>query len=124
MTLKYWTLSNHDHRSATGCTMTLHGKFVGRLANRPTRAGPKKYGLTTMALTFDGSDAEGVIEVHALLDPKVLDRPETSKEALKWDVGDLVQREGEVVKISKCECCGTALPVVDAFKCSRVTETA
>jgi hypothetical protein len=74
-------------------------------------------------MSFDGSDAEVVNEVHALLDPKVLDRPETSQEALMWDACDLVQLEGEVVKIGTCECCANALPVVDAFKCSRVRET-
>ena len=77
-----------------------------------------------MVMSFDGSDAEVVNEVHALLDPKVLDRPETSKEALKWNAGDLVQLEGKVFEIGMCECCGNALPVVDAFKCSRVTGTA
>lgn len=101
--------------------MTLHGKFVGRLISRPETTGPKKHGFTTMALaTFDGSGAEGVNEVHVLLDPEVLDRKEVAKEALGWDAGDLVQLEGEVVKIGKCECCGNPLPVVDAFKCSRV----
>jgi hypothetical protein len=99
--------------------MTLHGKFIGRLISRPQRAGPKKYGFTNLALTtFDGAGC--VNEVHVLLDPKVLDRPATSKEALKWNSGDLVQLEGEVVKIGKCESCGNPLPVVDAFKCFRV----
>lgn len=100
--------------------MTLHGKFVGRLTRKPQRT----YGFTTMALTLDGPDVEGVNEVHALLDPKALDRKETAKEALKWNAGDLVQIESEVVKIGKCECCGNPMPVVDAFKCSRVTGAA
>ena len=102
--------------------MTLHGKFIGRLISRPQSAGPKKYGFTNLALTtFDGA---GVNEVHVLLDPEVLDRNEVAEEALKWNTGDLVQLEGEVVKIGKCECCGNPLPVVDAFKCCRVTGTA
>ena len=105
--------------------MTIHGKFIGRLIERPKRFGPKKYGFTTMALmTFGGAGAEGVNEVHVLLDPEVLDRKEVAEEALKWNTGDLVQLEGEVVKIGKCECCGNPLPVVDAFKCCRVTGTA
>ena len=104
--------------------MTLYGKFVGRLIERPVSFGPKKYRATTMAVTFDGSDVQGVNDVRVLLDPKVLDRPETSKEALKWNAGDLVQLEGKVFEIGMCECCGNALPVVDAFKCSRVTGTA
>jgi hypothetical protein len=104
--------------------MTIHGKFIGRLIERPKRFGPKKYGFTLMALTLDDSDVEGADEVHALLDPKVLDNPETSKDSRKWDAGDLVQLEGEVVKIGKCECCGNPLPVVDAFKCVRITGTA
>jgi len=105
--------------------MTLHGKFVGRLISRPESTGPKKYGFTTMALmTFGGAGAEGVNEVHVLLDPEVLDRKEVAEEALKWNTGDLVQLEGEVVKIGKCKCCGNPLPVVDAFKCCRVTGTA
>jgi hypothetical protein len=101
-----------------GSSITLHGKFVGRLIGRPK----KTYGFTTMALaTSDGSAVEGLNEVHVLLDPEALDRKEVAKEALGWDAGDLVQLEGEVVKIGKCECCGNPLPVVDAFKCSRVT---
>jgi hypothetical protein len=104
--------------------MTLHGKFVGRLISRPKGEGPKKYGFTLMALTLDDSDVEGANEVHALLDPRVLDKPETSTDSRKWDAGDLVQLEGEVVKIGKCECCGKPLPVVDAFKCARITGTA
>jgi len=105
--------------------MTLHGKFVGRLIERPKRFGPKKYGFTTMALvTFDGSGAKGVNTVNVLLDPEGLDRKEVAKEALNWDAGDLVQLEGEVVKIGKCECCGDPVPVVDAFECARITGTA
>ena len=76
----------------------IHGKFVGRLYERPKTAGPKKYGFAFLALALDGSGVEGVSEVHVLLDPKVLERPETSKEALNWEVGDLIQLEGEVVK--------------------------
>jgi len=105
--------------------MTLHGKFVGRLIRKPKSEGPKKYGFTTFELTtFDGSGTSGVHEVHVVLDPKVLERPETSKDALKWNAGDLVQLEGEVVKIGKCKDCGNPLPVVDAFKCARITGTA
>ena len=90
--------------------MTIHGKFIGRLIERPKRFGPKKYGFTTMALvTFDGSGAKGVNTVKVLLDPESL---------------DLVQLEGEVVKIGQCKCCGNPLPVVDAFKCARITGTA
>ena len=100
--------------------MTIHGKFVGRLIRKPERT----HGFTTLALTLDGSDVEGVNEVHALLDPKVLDKPETSKDSRKWDAGDLVQLEGEVVKIGICKCCGNPLPVVDAFRCARITGTA
>jgi hypothetical protein len=96
--------------------MTFHGKFIGRLIRKPESWGPKKYGFTDLALaTFDG--AGGVNEVHVLLDPKFLERPETSKEALKWDTGDLVQLEGVVVKIGKCICCGDPIPCVAAFKC-------
>jgi hypothetical protein len=98
--------------------MTLHGKFIGRLISRPQRTGPKKYGFTNLALTtVDG--AGGVNEVHVLLDPRALDRPETSKQALKWNTGDLVQLEGVVVKIGKCKCCGNPIPCVAAFKCFR-----
>ena len=105
--------------------MTLHGKFVGRLIGRPKSEGRKKYGFTTMELTtFDSAGTSGVNEVHVVLDPKVLERPETSKDALKWNAGDLVQLEGEVVKIGKCACCGDPVPVVDAFKCARITGTA
>jgi hypothetical protein len=100
--------------------MTLHGKFTGRLTRKPERT----CGFTTIALALDGPDVKGVNEVHALLDPGALDRKEVAKEALKWNAGDLVQIEGEVVKIGKCECCGNPLPVVDAFKCSRVTGAA
>lgn len=102
--------------------MTIHGKFIGRLIRKPESAGPKKYGFTLMALTLDDSDVDGANEVHALLDPKVLDKPETSKDSRKWDAGDLVQLEGEVVKIGICKCCGNPLPVIDAFKCYRVQE--
>jgi hypothetical protein len=77
-----------------------------------------------MALTLDDSDVMGVNEVHALLDPEALDRKDAAKEALKWTPGDLVQIEGEVVKIGKCECCDNPLPVVGAFKCSRITGAA
>ena len=59
-----------------------------------------------------------------MLDPEALDRKEVAKEALNWNAGDLVQLEGEVIKIGKCKCCGNPLPVVDAFKCSRVTRAA
>lgn len=104
--------------------ISIQGKFVGRLIERPKREGPKKYGFTTLALTLDGSRVEGVSEVHVMLDPVVLERPETSKEALKWEVGDLIQLEGEVVKIGKCECCGKPLPCVDAFKCFRLRDRA
>ena len=69
---------------------------------------------------MDGSDVMGVNEVHALLDPEPLDRKGVANEALKRNAGDLVQIESEVVKIGKCECCGNPMPVVDAFKCSRV----
>jgi hypothetical protein len=100
--------------------MTLDGKFVGRLIRKPER----EYGFTTMAITLDGPDVKGVNEVQALLDPKALDRKEVAKEALKWTPGDLVQLEGEVVKIGKCECCGDPVPIVDAFKCARITGTA
>jgi hypothetical protein len=98
--------------------MTLHGKFVGRITCKPER----EYGFTTMALTLEVSDVRGVNEVHVLLDPEILDRKDVAKEALKWNAGDLVQLEGEVVKIGKCECCGNPLPVVDAFKCSLVQD--
>ena len=78
-----------------------------------------------MALvTFDGSGAKGVNTVKALLDPEALDNKEVAKEALNWDAGDLVQLEGEVVKIGKCECCGDPVPVVGALKCARITGTA
>jgi hypothetical protein len=100
--------------------MTLHGKFTGRLIRKPER----KYGFTTMAITLDGPDVMGVNEVQALLDPEALDRKEVAKKALNWDAGDLVQLEGEVVKIGKCECCGDPVPVVGAFKCARITGTA
>jgi hypothetical protein len=104
---------------------TIHGKFIGHLMERPKKFGREKHGLTTLALaTFDGSGVEGVNTVNALLDPEALDRPETSKEALEWDAGDLVQLEGEVFKIEKCECCGKTLPIVGAFKCARITGTA
>ena len=93
----------------------LHGKFVGRLIRKPERT----HGFTTLALTLDGSDVMGVNEVHVLLDPKALDRPETSKQTLKWNTGDLVQLEGAVVKIGKCKCCGNPIPCVAAFKCFR-----
>jgi hypothetical protein len=90
--------------------MTIHGKFIGRLIERPKRFGPKKYGFTTMALaTIEGPDAKGVNTVKVLLDPESL---------------DLVQLEGEVVKIGKCECCGDPVPIVDAFNCFRVTGAA
>jgi hypothetical protein len=75
-----------------------------------------------MALMLDDSGVHGVSEVHVLLDPKVLERKEVAKEALKWDAGDLVQLEGEVVKIGKCECCGNPIPVVDALKYSRLRD--
>jgi hypothetical protein len=90
-------------------------KFVGRLIRKPERA----HGFTTLALTLDGSDVMGVNEVHALLDPEALDRKGVANEALKWNAGDLVELEGEVFKIGKCECCGNPIPVVDAFKCCR-----
>jgi len=103
--------------------MTLHGKFAGRLIEKPKRFGPKKYGFTTLALvTFDDSGAKST--VNALLDPEALDSKDVAKEALNWEAGDLVQLEGEVVKIGKCECCGDPLPVVGAFKCARITGTA
>ena len=62
--------------------------------------------------------------MNALLDPEALDRKEVAKEALNWDAGDLVQLEGELVKIGKCECCGDPVPVVGALKCARITGTA
>jgi hypothetical protein len=110
------------HETALGgCVMTIHAKFIGRLIRKPESAGPKKYGFTNLALTTSDG-AGGVNEVHVLLDPKVLDRPETSKEALQWNTGDLVQLEGVVVKIGICKCCGNPLPVIDALKCYRVQE--
>lgn len=90
-------------------------KFVGRLIRKPERT----HGFTTLALTLDGSDVMGVNEVYALLDPEALDGKRVANEALKWNAGDLVELEGEVFEIGKCECCGNAIPVVDAFKCCR-----
>jgi hypothetical protein len=91
-------------------------KFAGCLIRKLKRFGPKKYGFVTIFLSVGGV----VNEVHAVLDPETLDRKEVAKEALKWKEGDLVQLQGEVVKIGKCECCGNPLPVVDAFKCHRI----
>ena len=64
--------------------MTIHGKFVGRLIERPKSFGPKKYGFTTLAVAaFDGSGSGRVTTVKALVDPGALDNKEVTKEARK-----------------------------------------
>jgi lysyl-tRNA synthetase class II len=103
----------------------IHGKFVGRVTQTPEKYGPKKYGFATLsATTLDGSGSGRVTTVNALLDPKVLNRKEAAKDALKWNAGDLVQLEGEVVNTQTCKCRGKPIIVVDAFKCDRITGTA
>jgi hypothetical protein len=94
--------------------MSMHGRFTGRLLKSE-----KKFGLTAVSIRLDGpNDVIGINEVQAIVDPDVPDK--AAEQALKWDVGELIQLEGEVVKIGKCECCGNPLPVVDAIKCSLV----
>ena len=103
--------------------MTIHSKwFVGRLIEKPDRVGPRKYGFTRLCFPIDDASL-GHVTVNAMLDPETL-RTGVNKEALKWNTGDLVEIDGELIRTKKCDCCDNPILIVGALKCERITGSA